>query len=124
MKTIYTAAIAPDEREAKLPQWAQHKLATLRRAVAEADSRAEQARMATNPAESDMLIAPFDDIPVGLGRDVEVRAVLDPQRPRDRYVDLRVRRDRDQRRYLELVGGSGLVLRLQSSYVLIVEVSR
>lgn len=74
-----------DPREEKLPRWAQQELDRLRRKVADAERLAEEARLATKPEESDAILYPYDEVPVGLGRAL-VRFLLGG----DAYVDARV----------------------------------
>jgi hypothetical protein len=57
-----------DERESRLPRWAQETIRNLRRERDDARKRAEEARLATRPADSDALLDYYDDIPIGLGR--------------------------------------------------------
>ena len=61
------AASAKDEREARLPVWAQTKMDQMRRIMAEQVALTEKMRMATNPDESTVLIHKYGESPIGLG---------------------------------------------------------
>lgn len=61
------AAAAKDDREARLPKWAQDKLERMRHMLADATALAEQARLATDPEGSSVLIHRHGDEPIGLG---------------------------------------------------------
>lgn len=75
-----------DDREARLPRWAQDTLSALRRRLADAERLAEEARLATDPDESSAIIHPYDEVPIGLGNAV-VRFKLDD----GEYVEVQVR---------------------------------
>lgn len=66
------------EREAKLPRWAVEQLQAARRITREAIARAEQARLATHPAESSAVLEgrAINDTEIGLGDDPKVRFKL------------------------------------------------
>ncbi|WP_329793848.1 hypothetical protein V1227_18705 [Lentzea sp. DG1S-22] len=93
------ALLAPDAREDKLPRWAREKLDRLRdsaqiaaREVEYADRRAEEARLATRPEESDaVLVAASDEVPIGLGKEPRVR--FRPNAPDSRYIDVWLEHD-------------------------------
>lgn len=72
-------SVAVDPREAKLPRWAQQEMARLRRVaetcerwIAEADKRAEDARLNTRPDDCDTVLDRGFASPVGLGDGVRV----------------------------------------------------
>jgi hypothetical protein len=110
-----------DPREDKLPKWAQDQLATLRRKVTDAERRAEEARLASGPEDSDTFLHPHDEIPVRLGRGEPVRFQLGENY--FDYLDVRIKRDRRDGPYLELMSGGGvLALRPQVSNVVRVRV--
>lgn len=118
--------IPADEREARLPKWAQDQMNSLRRRIQDAEEALEHDRLASKPEDSDMLLRPHDETPLGLGsgHDAHVRAVIDHDRPHDQYVDVRVVRGRGSDDYVELMGGSTLALEMQSSNVVKVRVQR
>jgi hypothetical protein len=62
-----------DEREQRLPKWAQKELESLRRQVRNAERAAEEARLATSPDESDTIIDRYTEGPIGLGKGARVR---------------------------------------------------
>lgn len=64
--------IEKDEREAKLPVWAQNQLITMRRRVRNAEVTAAAARLATAPDESDAVLDPYGEN-IGLGKDPKVQ---------------------------------------------------
>jgi hypothetical protein len=122
MRTTEPAALTVDEREERLPRWAQDKLAALRRVTRATLDELQHDRLASNPAESDMVLRPHDDVPLGLGTgfDARVRAILDHDEP-DQWITLSVHPDRDGT-YLELMGSATLQLTMQSSNVVKVRV--
>ncbi|MCG8926612.1 hypothetical protein [Lentzea sp. CC55] len=93
------SALEPDPREAGLPRWVQNKLERLRdsariaaREVEYADRRAEEARLATLPAESDaILTAASDEVPIGLGK--EPRVKFRPNAPDGKYIEVWLEHD-------------------------------
>lgn len=86
--------MSADPREQRLPVWAQTELTNLRRKLADAEKRAEETRLATNPAESDALLDYYDDIPIGLGKGKSVWFIVgQDQFGRDKHVYCRVERD-------------------------------
>lgn len=106
-----TTALVIDPREEKLPKWAREEFARLRRRTADAERDAETARLATDPADSDTLIEPYEPVPVGLGNGTPVRFLLG-----DDYVDVRVKRD-SSGTYAEVMAGERVSVRPQSSNV-------
>ena len=56
----------PDPREQTLPKWAQQQLDDLRTAATEAQRRAEEARLATRPDDTDTVLDRYDATPIGL----------------------------------------------------------
>jgi hypothetical protein len=60
--------LAVDEREAKLPRWAQELISDLRHKTADAEEVAERAVLATNPEGSDAVLSPHSEAPIGLGK--------------------------------------------------------
>lgn len=56
-----------DPREAKLPLWVREKLTEARRRVASAEALRDEARLATDPAGSLVIIDHFNEVPIGLG---------------------------------------------------------
>jgi hypothetical protein len=61
--------LAQDDREPKLPAWAQMLIVTLRRQAAEARSVAHRAVLDRNPDTSRVLLDPFGQSPIGLDSD-------------------------------------------------------
>lgn len=91
----------------RLPKWAQQEIAALQRQLAEAQRRADQARLDSGPADSNTLIDPYDDVPIRLGVDVPVRFILqatDTRRLNDHWVEVRVHENG-----LQLMAGRQLV---------------
>lgn len=127
----------PDPREARLPAWARELLAAYRREAERAVRANEEARLATAPEESDAVLAPYSEPPIGLGRNALVRFLLSPEEedPTD-YVDVRVVRERRYRHapgdaaptqpvavFLEVRGGRALTLGPQVTNLLRVTTS-
>jgi hypothetical protein len=74
-----TDPMAVDEREAKLPAWAQGKLDALRRRTRAAERASQEAALATDPDGSDAYIERFGSLGIpgaapniGLGKDVRI----------------------------------------------------
>jgi hypothetical protein len=63
----------PDPREGNLPKWAQELLSNLRRRAREAEKGEQEARLATDPVGSDMIIDRYGKTPIGLGRGPQLR---------------------------------------------------
>ncbi|MEV0267700.1 hypothetical protein AB0H43_02905 [Hamadaea sp. NPDC050747] len=104
-----------DPREGKLPKWAQDLLADLRRKVEDAETRAEEARYATDPEGSDAVLYPHADVPVGLGDHAQVRFKLGPRK--HDYADLRVERGAllvSGGQYLSIEPASGNLARVRT----------
>lgn len=91
-----------DIREDRLPRWAQDLLAKLRQQRDDAETAADEARLATDAAHSDAVLHPYSDIPVGLGRKARVRFLLGPS---GGWVD--VQADPENGRLI--VSGSGVL---------------
>lgn len=106
-----------DPREEKLPVWAKTLLVNMRQRVENAESRAEEARLATDPAGSDTLIHFYDDVPIGLGRGERVRFL--PGGPGDQlaWVNVRVRRSGD----IEVMASHMLTVRPEATNVVAVQ---
>ena len=65
----YNPQVIPkDDREGRLPKWAQTHIDRLRRQVANAQATATAAQLATAPAESHAILNPYADAPIGLGK--------------------------------------------------------
>lgn len=112
------------EQIARLPKWARDHLDRLDRRVRDAERVRDEAVLATHPDDSDAVLRPNSDYPVGLGRRPRVRFRLGEEE-RWEYVDVTVQTDVvTGRRYLELHGGSALALRPQVTNVLHVSTSR
>lgn len=92
-----------------------------RRRVKEAEKSAQEARLATGPNESDMIVDRYDEIPVGLGRRPTVRVVLD-RRPGGevvRWIDIRLT---ESKKSVEILGSSTLRVTPQVTNVIAVTV--
>lgn len=108
-----------DDRESRLPRWAQGRIAELERRLQAAEAAADAARLATAPAESDTLIDPHEPVPIGLGTGPRVRFL--PAGPGDtlrRWVDVRV----DPFGYVEVMGGDVFAIEPQSSNLIRIRV--
>lgn len=71
-------AMEKDLREERLPRWAQDTLKSLRRQVEDQKMRADDARMAGGPEDTDTILDPYDDTPVRLKKGEHVRFLLGP----------------------------------------------
>jgi hypothetical protein len=100
--------LSHDAREARLPLWAQELIRSLRRERDEAETAADDARLATKPDESSAVLHPYSDIPIGLGRDARVRF----KTGRNSWLDVQVRGDA-----IEVMGARCLELHAQSGNV-------
>ncbi len=109
--------IVVDDRETRLPKWAQEKLADARRRVESAERSANKARLATNPADTNTVIDPYADIPIGLPKNANVRFLLGDERRRS-YVDVRVDGDA-----VHVMGGGMLAVMPKSGNVVDVRVN-
>ncbi len=109
--------IEVDEREQRLPKWAQEKLTDARRRVRDANELAQAARLATKPDETDTLIDPWGDS-IGLPKGERVRFLLADDDNLREWVDVRVKDG-----VLELMGGGSLVLRPQVTNVVHIKVT-
>jgi hypothetical protein len=107
-----------DPREERLPKWAQDALAHARRTAADALREREEARLATNPDETDTLVDPYGKPPIGLPKGERVR-FLTGGSDRD-WIDVRVDRDG----YLKVMGETRLVIYAQASNVVFMRVGR
>jgi hypothetical protein len=111
----------PQDRETRLPVWAQDVLADLRRKLADAEAARDAALLATDPAGSDAVLNPYADLPIGLGRETLVRFPLD----RDDWLDVR-RAGKSMHEpwphRLQVMGSHPLIIRSSSSNVITVAV--
>ena len=95
-----------DPREDKLPAWAKEKLREARYAARTQHERAETARLATNPHESDVVMAPFDDTPIGLGTHNPIRFYPNKASGNDwEHIDVRVVHTDWGDHYVEVMAG-------------------
>lgn len=116
--------MTPDPREDKLPRWAAETLTRLRRRVSDEQRRADAARLAGGPEDTDTVIEPYDEIPVRLPKGQRVRFYVGPQiaregvdRHRD-YIDVRVEpASRLSPARLTLHSGGSIVVRPQVTNV-------
>lgn len=117
------AAMHEEAWEAKASRQVQRKLADLRNALRNADSRWRIARMQTAPAQSLHVLRLYDDVPVGLGDEiVYVRPALPAPDHEDHF---QVRMDRDRQLLLvTYVGSEAMFVRPQSGNVIAVGRSR
>ena len=106
----------PDEREAKLPKWAQEMLQDARRRTERAERERDEARHGTAPEESRAVRHQYDDIPLGLGKLPNVRFTLQPGAYDHsyRYVDVRVNESGSR---VEVMGGRSIFIEPVSSNV-------
>lgn len=106
----------PDEREAKLPKWAQEMLKDARRRTERAEKERDEARRGTAPEESRAVRYFYDEIPLGLGARPNVRFTLQPGAYGHsyRYVDVRVS---ESERRVEIMGGRSIFIEPVSSNV-------
>lgn len=94
-----------DTREARLPVWARRELEHLRQRLREAESSAREARLATGPEDSDVILDPYDTTPIRLGKGTRIRFLLSGGDPLRHYVDVRVSRGE-----LDVLGGDTLAV--------------
>lgn len=108
---------ARDPREERLPKWAQAEMERLRLRAMRAEAERDEARLATGPDESDVVIDGWGAIPVGLGRGTQISfrppgpTKLHPVR---RTIDVRVLDNGT----VQVLGGAPLIVRLGASNVL------
>lgn len=107
--------IAPDPREERLPKWAQADMRALRRMVEHAERVAEEARLATKPDETHVVINPYQDT-IGLPERESVRFFIEAPH---RWIDVQWRGE-----YVEIMGSSALTLTGQASNVMRASVAR
>lgn len=113
-----TAPLATDEREAKLPVWAQELVKDLRRIATNATRERDEARLATNPYSSDAILQPYAEVPIGLGAEPNVRFKLALKE----YVDVRLMDS--PMRVLYVAGSDQIAIRPRSGNTATIEVSR
>jgi hypothetical protein len=91
MAKRYLPKIDYDSREANLPVWAQEILSNARIRTKQAETEAEEARLATDPASSTALLNMHTPIPVGLGDKPKVCFVLSRRPDGDPldYIEIR-----------------------------------
>lgn len=95
----------------RLPKYARDEIEELRRLTAEAVNRAQEARLATSPSESDTTLDPYAEIPIGLGVGPTIRFTLGNVN----YLNCEVRRRRDGRPYLYVRGSDEVHLAPEAS---------
>lgn len=96
-----------DPREEKLPRWAQDTLKSLRRQVEVQKMRADDARKAGGPDDTDTIVDPYDATPIRLRKGEQVRFLVGPEEYQ--WIDCSV-----QKR------GNGMVVRALSGDSLII----
>jgi hypothetical protein len=104
----------PDPREDRLPAWVRQQFATLRRRTEDAEQERADARLATDPAESDTVLDAYADIPIGLGKEAIVRFRLGDEE-RMEWIDAKVSHDAHGGTYLRLMSGENLQIEPCSS---------
>lgn len=107
-----------------MPVWAQRQLDQLRRDLNDAEARAEEARLATSPEQSDTVVQPYGIRgPIGLGIGPRIRFTpqpIDPRIPDWRaWIDARVT-DKGE---VEFMAASMVQIRPHSGNVFTVEVA-
>lgn len=111
-------ASAADPREERLAKWARDLIDDLRRKVEDAEREAEEARLATRPDETDTVIQPYDDIPIGLPKGERVRFRLGPPGDLRHYLEVRVADDFT----VEVMAGASLRVYPRASNVILLQV--
>ena len=109
-RTGYVDPMVEDEREVKLPMWAKATIERLRTSVERARSEAEEARLLTNPDDTDTHVRMYVGKPIGLPKGERVRFQLGDRS--DQYVDVRT-----EGNHVHVMGGDMLVLKCQASNV-------
>jgi hypothetical protein len=100
-----------DPREVNLPKWVQARLELLRMRLREAATAADEARLATDPDDSDTLLLRYTDGPIGLGRTPRIRFYLEGSSRSREFIDVRLRSDRSGgRMQLDVYSHGTLVL--------------
>jgi hypothetical protein len=112
-----------------LAKWAQEYIARLERKVVDAERVAEDARLATNPDDTNTVIDPYQDT-IGLPSSGRVRFILTnarsarqspDQRRHDQWIDVHVDHGGT---HIELMASETIRVTPQASNVLYVEASR
>jgi hypothetical protein len=113
-RTLYvplSTAMAENGQEGRLPAWARETLHVLRREVRDQTRRADEARRSGGPEDTDVVLEPYDDVPVRLPKGSRVRFVLDPEgRGLHGYVDVYVLQGGGGPPVLAVAGGSVLAI--------------
>jgi hypothetical protein len=90
----YQDPMKPDPREGNLPKWAQGLLGDMRRRTLDAEKGEQEARLATDPVNSDMIIDRYGKTPIGLGKGHRLRVTCVLTRDHDDdpldWVDFRL----------------------------------
>jgi hypothetical protein len=113
------------ENIARLPKWAQHKIASLEGQLAE--ERKRIAQMNGHGEHTNTVADPYHDQPRPLARDAQVEFRLDTwndDRGWRQYVRVSVRRDSTGRSYVEMHGGDSLVIEPWSTNLFRVRLAR
>lgn len=121
----YVDPMLPDEREAKLPAWASAALTRLRSRVTAENRRADEARIGNGPADTDTVLDPYEDVPIRLPKGQRVRFITGTGS--EQWIDVFVVPGSEQwgrPAVVELMGGSTLDIRPQSSNVVNVRPAR
>lgn len=105
-----TDALIPDEREERLPRWARALLTELRQQLQSAQHQAEDARLATEPDSSYVLVNRGMYPPIGLGVDPTITYLHEPGGRLIYGIDVRMHRSKlHPRGRLEVTtGGMGI----------------
>lgn len=118
---LYVDPMQKDPREEKLPVWAAQALHRLRQRTLEAEAIAEEAKLATNPAESNTVLNPYGDT-IGLGNDVSIEFRLPDPNHETHKIKMRARINRHG--VLEISGQAALIMRSEASNVLTITADR
>jgi hypothetical protein len=110
MRDEFSGALPEDDREAKLPVWAKDMLRQMRARVRAAEKAAVAARLATDPEGSAMIMAPYSEVPIGLGAAPTVRVKLG----KGGYIDFRKVQGED---VVEVLASTTLAITPQASNV-------
>lgn len=104
----YTDPEEAQDREQKLPVWAQDTINMLRRKVKDERGRADQARRGGGPEDTDTLLDAYDDVPVRLRKGEQVTFRLGERY--DQYLQARVTTAYQGKTVLAIHGGATLVI--------------
>jgi hypothetical protein len=120
-----STSLTPDDREHKLPVWAQDIINGLRREIV-AGERINATLQWQNPGTDTRLDTILDKRDMELPKGATINFSLDPKGRDEHHVSIhaRVRRDRDGKAVLYLMGGDGLVVEPEASNCIAVSLKR